>query len=206
MSDSEFQDAIASMAPDFGLTIDPEVLDRFCRHFDLLRTWNRKLNLTRVIAPADAARFHFLESAFLTTVVRGSDVSACRIVDVGSGAGFPGIPLACMWLDSEFVLVEPNEKRAVFLKEAVRRLELTKVTVEIRRYDAERVRSSDFLVSRALEGLEQLLDSIVLSPAEYIALFTTSDVLSRARGLSGRTATEVAIPGTLNRRIGVLRA
>lgn len=194
------------MAPDFGLTIDPEVLDRFCRHFDLLRTWNRKLNLTRVIAPADAARFHFLESAFLTTVVRGSDVSACRIVDVGSGAGFPGIPLACMWLDSEFVLVEPNEKRAVFLKEAVRRLELTKVTVEIRRYDAERVRSSDFLVSRALEGLEQLLDSIVLSPAEYIALFTTSDVLSRARGLSGRTATEVAIPGTLNRRIGVLRA
>jgi len=206
VSDSEFQDAIASMAPDFGLTIDPEVLDRFCRHFDLLRTWNRKLNLTRVIAPADAARFHFLESAFLTTVVRGSDVSACRIVDVGSGAGFPGIPLACMWLDSEFVLVEPNEKRAVFLKEAVRRLELTKVTVEIRRYDAERVRSSDFLVSRALEGLEQLLDSIVLSPAEYIALFTTSDVLSRARGLSGRTATEVAIPGTLNRRIGVLRA
>lgn len=206
MSDSEFQDAIASMAPDFGLTIDPEVLDRFCRHFDLLRTWNRKLNLTRVIAPADAARFHFLESAFLTTVVRGSDVSACRIVDVGSGAGFPGIPLACMWLDSEFVLVEPNEKRAVFLKEAVRRLELTRVTVEIRRYDAERVRSSDFLVSRALEGLEQLLDPIVRSPAEYIALFTTSDVLSRARGLSRRTVTEVAIPGTSNRRIGVLRA
>lgn len=194
------------MAPDFGLTIDPEVLDRFCRHFDLLRTWNRKLNLTRVFAPAEAARFHFLESAFLTTVVRGSDVSACRIVDVGSGAGFPGIPLACMWLDSEFVLVEPNEKRAVFLKEAVRRLELTRVTVEIRRYDAERVRSSDFLVSRALEGLEQLLDPIVRSPAEYIALFTTSDVLSRARGLSRRTVTEVAIPGTSNRRIGVLRA
>lgn len=204
MDELEFRGALAEAEPEFGLALSPEAIDRFCAHYVLLATWNKKLNLTRVIAPAEAARFHFLESAFLSTAMSNPSDEGRRVVDIGSGAGFPGLPLACVWPDCEFVLVEPNGKRSVFLKEAIRRLGLTRVSVDVGRYDSESVRESDVLVSRALEGLDQTLPSIVLSPAQVVALYSDDDTLERARVLSGRELVVLGIPGTANRRIGIL--
>ena len=130
MASDAFVAAVRDLAPEFGLALADETVDRFRRHYELLVTWNRKLNLTRIVDPTEAARRHFLESAYLATLVERPG----SFVDVGSGAGFPGLPLACMWPESEAILVEPLVKRAVFLKETVRSLGLPR--------DRRRARSS----------------------------------------------------------------
>ncbi|HQR40649.1 MAG TPA: 16S rRNA (guanine(527)-N(7))-methyltransferase RsmG, partial [Blastocatellia bacterium] len=125
MSVATFRDAVERFAPDYGLTLDSSVVDRFEAHYELLVRWNRRLNLTRITAPEEAARRHFLESAFLTTLVD----EPVSVVDVGSGAGFPGLPLACVWSAAEVTLVEPLANRCVFLKEVVRLVGVTNVRV-----------------------------------------------------------------------------
>ena len=205
VADDLFRAAILAGGRDFGLELASEQVDRFVTHFELLVSWNRKLNLTRIVDPTEAAKFHFLESAMLSTVLENPSTSSRRVVDIGSGAGFPGLPLACVWSDCEFLLIEPSGKRAVFLKEAIRRLGLLNVTVANARYSAANVRDSDVLVARALDGFEQLLESIVTSVAPVIALFTDPTMLALASKLApNRELRIVEIPGSKNRRIGIL--
>ena len=205
MAETEFRAALASEAQFFGLTLDDWTVQRFQDHFDLLVAWNRKLNLTRIVDPREAARFHFLESALLSKVMPKPEAHGARVIDIGSGAGFPGLPAACLWPDCEFVLVEPNGKRAVFLKEVIRKLGLPRVSVRIARFSADEVVETDVLVTRALEGLETTLASIVGSLAETVVLFTDPAMLGRAQELARDRVMEIVeIPGSENRRIGVL--
>jgi len=202
VSDGAFRKALERAAPEYGLHPDSAVLVRFEAHYRLLTVWNRKLNLTRVIEPEDAARFHFLESAMLTGLVAPP---AGRLVDIGSGAGFPGLAMASVWDSIPTVLVEPIGKRCVFLKEAVRATGLGGVTVENARFDAASIRPGDLVVTRALDNLSGLLDPIVSSAAAQIALFTDPEMIERARRLAPeRTCVAHAIPGTTQRMIGVL--
>lgn len=205
MAESAFRLAIASEAPSFGVKLDSGVVEQFCSHYKLLVTWNRKLNLTRIVEPSEAARFHFLESAFLSTLIASPAAKGGRVVDVGSGAGFPGLPLACVWKDCEVVLVEPSGKRAVFLKEAIRKLGLRSVKVLNERFSADLIARSDVLVTRALDGLEKELEAIVTSRASTVALYTDPTILELAQRLSeDRETTITEIPGSKNRRIGLL--
>lgn len=207
MADDLFRAAILGGEGEFGLELASEQVDRFATHYELLVIWNRKLNLTRIIDPIEAARLHFLESAMLSAVLENPAKESRRVVDIGSGAGFPGLPLACVWPDCEFLLVEPSGKRAVFLKEAVRRLGLLNVTVANDRYSGALVRNSDVLVARALDGFEQLLEPIVTSAAQLIALFTDPTMLATASKLApDRELRIVEIPGSKNRRIGILES
>lgn len=204
MAEAAFGETLALESARYGLVLPRRATDRFAAHFDLLVTWNRKLNLTRVIEPIEAARFHFLESAQLASVLSNPEDRTPRVLDVGSGAGFPGVPLACLWESCDFVLIEPHGKRAVFLKEVVRRLELPRVTVLNERFSSEFVRESDLLVSRALDGLDQHLDSLMTSAAAGVVLYTDPTMLVKAAALSPeRRLQVVAIPGTDTRRIGI---
>lgn len=197
--------AIAAGASNFGLKLDPSVVDQFSEHYELLVAWNRKLNLTRIVEPDEAARFHFLESAYLSTLIASPAAAEGRIVDVGSGAGFPGLPLACVWKDCEVVLVEPSAKRAVFLKEAIRKLGLRSVAVLNKRFSPDLMKGSDVLVTRALDGLEKELKAIVTSSASIVVLYTDPTMLELAQRFSGeREAAIFEIPGSNNRRIGLL--
>lgn len=117
MSDSThhldaFSAALAEAAAASGLTLDGAELDACRAHYALLVTWNRTHNLTRITAPGDAARKHYLDClAPLKRILphpRG-------FVDVGSGAGFPGLLAALVWPEARAVLVEPAQKRASFL-------------------------------------------------------------------------------------------
>lgn len=112
-------------------------------HFELLRSWNRRLNLTTVTDTEEAATRHYGESLFLAAHLSvGSSV-----VDVGSGAGFPGIPAAVLRPDCEFDLVESHQRKAVFLREAARGLSNVRVLAE----RAESLEFSyDWMVSRAV--------------------------------------------------------
>src|SRR5881394_2420015 len=88
-------------------------LNALCDHYRLLLSWNERLNLTRVVSAAEAARIHYVESLFLGAQL---PPGALRIVDVGSGAGFPGIPVAILRPECKVDLVESHQRKAVFLR------------------------------------------------------------------------------------------
>lgn len=100
-----------------GLSMDGPARERMLRHYELLLRWNRRMNLTRVVDPVQAAERHFGESLAFAAAEKGDWASA---VDVGSGAGFPGLVLAAAFPDREITLLEPVGKKAVFLREVSR--------------------------------------------------------------------------------------
>ncbi len=125
-------------------TLTDEQLTLLDRHYQLLLRWNQKLNLTRITSVQDAVRYHYCESLYLAqTLPEG----ALRIVDIGSGAGFPGIPVAIYRSDCEVHLVESHQRKAVFLSEATRYLPNTRV-LAVRAEDM--TETYDWMISRAV--------------------------------------------------------
>jgi 16S rRNA (guanine(527)-N(7))-methyltransferase RsmG len=93
-------------------------------HYELLVRWNRKLNLTSIENLADAVERHYCESVFLAVHLSAGHL---RIADIGSGAGFPGIPVAVVRADCEVALIESHQRKAVFLREAARVMQNVRV-------------------------------------------------------------------------------
>ena len=110
-----------------SVTSSEEQLGLLEQHYQLLARWNKRLNLTRITELEEAVRFHYCESLF---VGRFLPPGPLKVADLGSGAGFPGIPLAVIRPDVEFVLIESDLRKAVFLREAARNLKNVKVLEE----------------------------------------------------------------------------
>ena len=105
-----------------GLTLSPEQLDKFARYLELLRQENQRTNLFSRHDAARLAERHLLESIAWVPAVRPP--LRAPLLDLGSGAGFPGIPLAILLPDLQMVLVESRKKKALFLERVVRELRL----------------------------------------------------------------------------------
>jgi len=123
----------------------------------ILLSWNDKINLTAIRDPLEILYRHFCESMYGSTVL---PVEKCRLADVGSGAGFPGLPLKIVRPDLELFLVESNIKKATFLAEVIRDLGLTDAKVLVSRFEelGEEVAPLDFVCSRALGEFSKFLD------------------------------------------------
>ncbi|MEO8051623.1 MAG: 16S rRNA (guanine(527)-N(7))-methyltransferase RsmG [Acidobacteriota bacterium] len=140
------EDFRALLELEFSLygALTAEQLAGLDEHYRLLLRWHPKINLTRITSLQDAVRYHYCESLYLAKRLPPGPV---RIVDVGSGAGFPGIPVAIYRPECAVDLVESDQRKAVFLHEAARKL--TNVRVLPQR--AESVDGSyDWVVSRAV--------------------------------------------------------
>jgi 16S rRNA (guanine527-N7)-methyltransferase len=113
-------------------------------HYALLLRWNKTVNLTTITSLAEAVERHYCESLFLGAhLPRGS----LRIVDIGSGAGFPGFPVAILRPDCSVALVESHQRKAVFLREASRKTGNVRVIPKRAEQVNERF---DHLISRAV--------------------------------------------------------
>ena len=133
---------VREFAPYGSLTV--EQIGALEAHYKLLTQWNARLNLTRIESVEDAVRLHYCESLFVGTKLPAGPL---RIVDVGSGAGFPGIPIAILRPECLVTLVESHQRKGVFLREASRFLGNVKVVTD----RAENLKASyDWLVSRAV--------------------------------------------------------
>ncbi len=133
---------VREFAPHGSLTA--EQIDLLEAHYNLLVRWNARLNLTRIDSLEDAVRLHYCESLFVATRL---PLGALRIVDVGSGAGFPGVPIAILRPECIITLVESHQRKAVFLREATRNLTNVRVVTD----RAENlIPEYDWLVSRAV--------------------------------------------------------
>ena len=160
-----FQELVASEFKPFGV-LTPLQLDLLEKHFQLLLTWNQRLNLTRITKLEDAAQFHYCESLFLGLKLPAGPL---RVADLGSGPGFPGIPIAILRPDLHMTLVESNQRKAVFLREAAR--ELPNVDILAVRIEDCRERF-DWVVARAVTPKEVLYSglahnfALLLSPQD----------------------------------------
>ena len=131
------------------LNIEQQSISLLITYINLLLQQNRTLNLTAIIDPLEAVTKHLLDSLSIA-----QEVSKGKVVDVGSGGGCPGIPLAIIRPESQFVLVESKNKKANFLKTTIQALKIKNIKVLCQR--AENVnltKKADAIVSRALGSL-----------------------------------------------------
>jgi len=133
-------------------------------HYNLLQRWNKTLNLTRI----DSIERNYGESLFLG---RHLPPGALRICDIGSGAGFPGFPVAILRPDCQVTLIESHQRKAVFLKEASRGFPNIRVLAK-RAEDVEE--SFDWAISRAVSAED--LSPFLTRLAPRVALLTGAEV------------------------------
>jgi 16S rRNA (guanine527-N7)-methyltransferase len=143
------KDTIEAALKPYGIAASALLCDQITTYIDLLLRWNQKTSLTTVTDPGEILRFHFGESliAVATVPIRNG-----RLADVGSGAGFPAVPIRMVSEDLSVILIESNLKKATFLAEVVRELHLK--NVDVRRCRVLDVHLDDenvnFVTARAL--------------------------------------------------------
>jgi 16S rRNA (guanine527-N7)-methyltransferase len=136
-----------------GLELAPAQVEALGTLLDELADWNTRVNLTAIKDPADAVDKHLLDSLALLPRLRG-----LAVADVGSGAGFPGLPLAIADPDRRYVLIESTGKKAKFLRHVVARLDLPNVEVVPLRAESYRPpRPFEIVVARALGPLAEFV-------------------------------------------------
>ena len=135
------------------LTLSDAQLEALRAHYELLGLWNRKLNLTSIDSMPEAVERHYCESLFLAAHLPPNPL---QIADIGSGAGFPGIPVAIARPDCVVTLIEAHARKAVFLRESTRQLSNVQVLAK-RVEDVEK--RFDHAISRAV-SYEDLLSTV----------------------------------------------
>ena len=136
-----------------GVALAPDAAGRLVRFRDELARWNKVHNLTAVRDPDAMVVRHLLDSLSLVPMIAGP-----RVVDVGTGAGLPGLVLAVALPDIEFVLLDASAKRTTFVTHAVGLLGLTNVAVETRRVEDYRPPAAfDTVMCRAFAPIPRLL-------------------------------------------------
>ena len=128
IGDSEIR---AALNP-YGFAPSDEQCAKIRAYTDLLLRWNRALNLTTVTRPAEIVGRHFGESIFTSKLL---PVENCRLVDIGTGAGFPGLPLKIAEPSIDLVLIDSNKKKCAFLAEVARALALSGVEIRAARFE-----------------------------------------------------------------------
>ena len=183
--------------------------DRFCEqirtYIELLLRWNRRISLTAIESPEEIVRTHFAESLLATRAVPHL---YGRLADVGTGAGFPGLPLRMYIPDLQLSLIEPNAKKCAFLAEVVRTLELKNVEIIQRRYEDVRTPDPPFdvVTARALGQFQEFADwaQSVVATGGHLMVWTGPDGKSELeRKKSWKWHAPYVIPGSKHRLIVV---
>lgn len=150
--------AVADGVERLGLALDARQQQRLLQYAELLLRWNRIHNLTAIDRPEQLLTHHLLDSlAVAPTITARAGGRNMRLLDVGSGGGLPGIPLAIALPELTVTLVDKVQKKAAFLAQAKLELALPNVEVVCARIEDVRVAAYDIIVSRALGALEQLV-------------------------------------------------
>src|ERR1700719_2824398 len=151
-SDSAIRKALSG----FQIEVNSDQVGQIQEYIRLLLVWNEKVNLTAIRDPLEILHRHFCESMFAANVV---ELGKCRLADIGTGAGFPGLALKILLPEAQIVLVESNFKKATFLAEVVRALRITGANVLVSRYEelGDEIAPVDFLLARALGEFEVFL-------------------------------------------------
>ncbi len=149
---------------EFGITLSTTQMAQFDTYRELLLVWNQRINLTAITEPAEIDSRHFLDSLTVATVT--GDLSGQRLIDVGTGAGFPGVPLKILYPEMQLTLVDSVAKKTRFLELLVGELGLTDVTIRAERAETLGRESDyreqfDWAVARAVAHLRVLAEYLL---------------------------------------------
>lgn len=166
---SDLRDKLDSGLVKLGLDLPEAVRERLIAYVELLAKWNKAINLTAVRDPAEMVTRHLLDSLAVVPHFHGQ-----RTIDVGTGGGLPGIPLAIVYPEREFVLLDSNSKKTRFLVQARATLGLQNVTVVHERVEAFRDDDGfDCIITRAFAPVADILTGSrhLLTPnGEFLAM------------------------------------
>ena len=158
----DFKEKMIINVDKLGITLSEIQLKQFYNYMNLLIEWNKKINLTAITEPNEIILKHFVDSLTISKYI--SD--GTRVVDVGTGAGFPGIPLKIYRQDIEITLLDSLQKRINFLDEVIRELNLEKIEtihsrVEDFGKDKKYREKFDIATSRAVANLATLSEYLL---------------------------------------------
>lgn len=152
-----------------NLQVSAESLDKLVRYLELLQKWNKVHNLTAVRDPDEMVTLHLLDSLVVLPYIR-----AGRLLDVGSGAGFPGIVLAICLPDLQVTTVDSVQKKATFMRQAKAELQLNNLQVIAGRVEQFKPADKfDVVISRAFSDLNLFVDltrHLIANHGEWFAM------------------------------------
>lgn len=197
--------AVRDLLEPFEISISDNSIDKLIVYLDLLLRWNQKINLTAIRTPEECVTRHFGESLLLSRVtpLHGS------LLDIGSGAGFPGLGVKLMAPDLEVFLLEPVAKKRAFLKEVVRICKFDKVNVLATRLEeysqTQKEPKFDIITLRAVGGLESLVPAThaLLKPSGCLCLWVGKQQVQAIRQANPEIVwcEPVSIPLSKDRKI-----
>lgn len=193
------------LRPFLAAPLSETELKQISIYIDMLVRWNQKLNLTAVRDPEQIVTRHFGESIFAAQTLFGPSPGApdSQLIDVGSGAGFPGIPMKLCFPALGLKLIESNQKKATFLREIIRHLGLTNIDVFAGRAEAVQASTADVVTLRAVERFEDVLPvaAKLLNPQGRLALLVGETQIPTAATLlpSFRWQNSIRIPTSSSR-------
>ena len=173
------------------------------QYIKILLAWNEKIDLTAIRDPLEILYRHFCESMFAGISV---PLHRGRLADVGSGGGFPGLPLKIMRPGVHVILVESNLKKATFLAEVIRELGLTDAQVLVSRYEelGEEIAPVDYVCARALGDFPRFLQwaqSDRIAAKHVLLWIGAKDLPDIQKNLEWEWAEPVQVPHSLRRLI-----
>lgn len=184
-------------AGEIGINLSKQQIDQLIRYVNLIEKWNRAYNLTAVRGRQELLTRHILESLAIAPFIVGE-----RRVDVGTGAGLPGVPLAIADPQSQYVLMDSNGKKTRFLFEVKRQLGLSNIEVETTRVENWRpVQPVDTVITRAFADLATTVERIdhVLSDQGVLFAMKTEnasyELHALPQGMEQAACRDIAVPG-----------
>ena len=162
MKIEEFKQIFNEYLKDINIELDDNQILKFYKYMNLLIEWNEKINLTAIIEPKEIILKHFVDSLTINKYIKENS----KMVDVGTGAGFPGIPLKILRDDIDIVLVDSLNKRLKFLQEVINELGLEKIELVHSRAEEfgknKKYRENfDISTSRAVANLATLSEYLI---------------------------------------------
>ena len=183
-----------------NLQLEAEQQQALIRYLELIKKWNRSFNLVANSSDQQLLSKHLLDCIAVTSYVRPN--AGQRILDVGSGAGFPGIPWAILYPNTHFILLDSNGKKTRFLFQVKTELQLANVEVENCRLEHYQSPGQiDIVTSRAFATLAETLEKarhLITPETKLLALkgrYPTEELDSVPLDYRVRSVTEIQVPG-----------
>ena len=157
-----FSEELENAAKQIEIELTKKQIEKFYNYMNLLLEWNEKINLTAIIEPREVILKHFVDSLTIAKYIKENE----KLIDVGTGAGFPGIPLSIVKENTDIVLLDSLNKRINFLEEIKQNLKLKNITTihgraeEFGKNKKER-EIYDIATSRAVAPLNILLEYLL---------------------------------------------
>ena len=198
MSEKIFRERLAEALSRWDLTISEKQAEQFEKFYLNLIEWNKVMNLTAITDENDVIEKHFLDCLAVPALLGEKEAvkNAKKIIDVGTGAGFPGIPLAIFWPEKKFVLMDSLQKRIKFLEDSAQKAGIQNVTFRHARAEElakekEMRESFDLCVSRAVASLPVLSEYCVpfVRKGGYFLPYKAAEIADEAK--SGEKALHI---------------